>query len=193
MKQYPLGRLGKDIRHLADKHERGIRSQRKIGNADLQLIILILLEEKPRHGYEIIKALEEHSRGFYSPSPGMVYPILTYLEELGYTKIEIQGPKKLYHLTEIGLEQLNTNRENTVFMLAKLALMGQKMEHFQKIADTEMGIESTEPAALELAKARHELKMALMEKMNATAAEQQRLSQILQQATQQIRLIKGDK
>ncbi len=193
MKQHPLGRLGKDIRHLADKHERGIRSQRKIGNADLQLIILILLEEKPRHGYEIIKALEEHSRGFYSPSPGMVYPILTYLEELGYAKVEIQGPKKLYHLTEIGLEQLNTNRENTVFMLAKLALMGQKMEHFQKIADTEMGIESMEPAALELAKARHELKMALMEKMNATAAEQQRLSQILQQATQQIRLIKGDK
>ena len=60
---------------------RGFGMGRKLASADLQLLILGLLAEKPRHGYEIIKALDELSRGFYAPSPGMVYPALTYVEE----------------------------------------------------------------------------------------------------------------
>src|SRR5512144_1736182 len=67
----------------------GFRSGRKLGADHLQLVILALLEEKPRHGYEIIKALEERSGGFYSPSPGTIYPALTYLEELGYASVEV--------------------------------------------------------------------------------------------------------
>ena len=51
-----------------------------LASGDLQLIVLALLQEKPRHGYEIIKALEEHSSGLYTPSPGVVYPALTYLQ-----------------------------------------------------------------------------------------------------------------
>src|SRR5271170_7225034 len=62
----------------------GFTSGRKFAAADLQLLILALLAEKPSHGYEIIKALDERSGGFYSPSPGMVYPALTYLEEIGH-------------------------------------------------------------------------------------------------------------
>src|SRR5688572_29640957 len=58
------------------------RTGRKLASADLQLLILALLAEKPRHGYELIKAFEERSSGFYTPSPGMIYPALTYLEEL---------------------------------------------------------------------------------------------------------------
>ncbi len=56
---------------------------RKLASVDLQLLILALLSDKPRHGYEIIKALDERSKGFYAPSPGMVYPALTYLEKSG--------------------------------------------------------------------------------------------------------------
>ncbi len=67
---------------------RGFGMGRKLGSADLQLLILRLLDEKPSHGYEIIKALDEHSNGFYVPSPGMVYPALTYLEELGFATVE---------------------------------------------------------------------------------------------------------
>ena len=55
---------------------------RKLASVDLQLLILSLLSEKPSHGYEIIKALDARSKGFYVPSPGMVYPALTYLEAL---------------------------------------------------------------------------------------------------------------
>src|SRR6202158_3229989 len=74
---------------------RGFFGGRKLGSGELQLVILALLEERPRHGYEIIKALEETSKGFYAPSPGMVYPALTYLEEVGYATVEAEGSKKL--------------------------------------------------------------------------------------------------
>src|SRR5579862_6277310 len=84
----------------------GFRTGRKLGAADLQLIILALLKEKPRHGYEIIKALEERSAGFYVPSPGMVYPALTYLEETGHAVVESDGSKKLYRITETGETRL---------------------------------------------------------------------------------------
>src|ERR1700759_2483615 len=60
------------------------RAARMLASGDLQLILLALLSENPRHGYEIIKQIEEHSSGGYTPSPGMVYPALTYLEEMGY-------------------------------------------------------------------------------------------------------------
>src|SRR5580698_5224904 len=66
----------------------GFRTGRKFASADLHLLILALLEDKPRHGYELIKALEERSGGFYSPSPGMIYPALTYLEEIGHATVE---------------------------------------------------------------------------------------------------------
>lgn len=65
---------------------------RKLASVDLQLLILGLLAEKPRHGYEIIKALDERSKGFYIPSPGMVYPALTYLEESGMPQSRSTAP-----------------------------------------------------------------------------------------------------
>ena len=89
---------------------RGFFGGRKLGSGELQLVILALLEERPRHGYEIIKALEDTSKGFYAPSPGMVYPALTYLEEVGYATVEAEGSKKLYRITDAGLAQLNENR-----------------------------------------------------------------------------------
>ncbi|CCN02736.1 conserved hypothetical protein, partial [Bordetella bronchiseptica Bbr77] len=63
------------------------RRGRKFSADDLQLMILALLEEGPSHGYELIKALGARSRGFYTPSPGMVYPTLTWLEEAGHATV----------------------------------------------------------------------------------------------------------
>src|ERR1700746_2103634 len=74
----------------------------QVGGDDLQLVILALLADKPYHGYEIIKALEERSGGFYSPSPGMIYPALTYLEEVGFARVGAGGTKKLYSITAPG-------------------------------------------------------------------------------------------
>src|ERR1700759_4367785 len=85
---------------------RGFGMGRKLGSGDLQLLILKLLDEKSRYGYEIIKELDERSKGFYVPSPGMVYPALTYLEEIGHATVAADGARKLYNITEAGQEHL---------------------------------------------------------------------------------------
>src|SRR5271155_2979408 len=85
---------------------RGLLRGRKIGSDDLQLLLLLLLSERPSHGYELIKALEQRSAGFYTPSPGMVYPALTYLEELLYTTVTVDGTRKLYHIAPEGCAYL---------------------------------------------------------------------------------------
>jgi DNA-binding PadR family transcriptional regulator len=84
------------------RHHRG-RGGRIFEQGDLKYVILRLLEEKPRHGYEIIKELEDRFGGAYSPSPGTVYPTLTMLEDLGYAKVAPDdGGRKVYHITPEG-------------------------------------------------------------------------------------------
>ena len=88
------------------RHHRG-RMGRIFEQGDLKYVILRLLEEKPRHGYEIIKELEEKFGGAYSPSPGTVYPTLTMLEDLGYAKAATdEGGRKIYEITPEGAAYL---------------------------------------------------------------------------------------
>ena len=79
-----------------------LRGGKMLADGDLRLIVLALLDEGPRHGYDIIKALEEKSGGLYSPSPGVVYPTLTYLEEAGYATASTDGNKRVYTITDAG-------------------------------------------------------------------------------------------
>jgi DNA-binding PadR family transcriptional regulator len=98
-------------------HRRG-RGGRMFEQGDLKLVILRLLEEKPRHGYEIIKELETRSAGAYSPSPGTVYPTLTLLEDMGYARaVPEEGGKKIYEITDEGRKHLadNSTTVNDVF------------------------------------------------------------------------------
>ena len=71
-------------------------------SGEVKFVILRLLKEKPRHGYEIIKALEEKLAGCYTPSPGTVYPTLQLLEDQGYVRVVEQDGKKVYHITPEG-------------------------------------------------------------------------------------------
>ena len=112
--------------------DEGFRRGRKLGSADLQLLLLHLLAEKPSHGYELIKGLEERSSGYYVPSPGMIYPALTYLEELGYARVEAEGAKKLYHPTEEGRRHLEQNREAVDSILVQLERIGRKMAQMRQ-------------------------------------------------------------
>jgi DNA-binding PadR family transcriptional regulator len=94
------------------------RGGRMFEQGDLKLVILRLLEEKPRHGYEIIKELEGRSGGAYSPSPGTVYPTLTMLEDMGYAKaVPEEGGKKIYEITDEGRKNLaeHSGAVNDVF------------------------------------------------------------------------------
>ena len=76
--------------------------QRLFERGDLKYVILELLSEKPRHGYEIIRALEERFGGFYAPSPGAVYPTLEMLADLDYVTVAEQDGKKVYSITDQG-------------------------------------------------------------------------------------------
>src|SRR5579863_2576903 len=87
------GRFGGWFAEGGELGGRGFGMGRKLASADLQLLILGLLADKPRHGYEIIKSLDGLSKGFYAPSPGMVYPALTYLEEIGHATVETEGTR----------------------------------------------------------------------------------------------------
>jgi DNA-binding PadR family transcriptional regulator len=95
---------------------------RPFDHGDLRLLILYLISEKPRHGYEVIKAIEEMAGGAYSPSPGVVYPTLTMLEELGYVSVTAaEGGKKLHAITVQGADFLAQNREVVAAILGRAA------------------------------------------------------------------------
>lgn len=78
---------------------------------DLKYVILDLLKDKPSHGYEIIRALEERFYGFYTPSAGSVYPTLQLLEDMGYVGSAEQDGKKIYTITEEGRKFLKERKE----------------------------------------------------------------------------------
>ncbi len=90
----------------------GPRRGRVFEKGDLKYVILDLLKDKPSHGYEVIRALEERFRGFYSPSPGSVYPTLQLLEDLGYVTATQQNGKKVYEITDEGQQFLEENRRS---------------------------------------------------------------------------------
>ncbi len=87
------------------------RPERPLVQGDLRWLVLHLIAAQPRHGYEIIKAIEELMHGHYTPSPGVIYPTLTYLEETNVISSEAQGSKKLYSITEEGAKSLEENAE----------------------------------------------------------------------------------
>jgi DNA-binding PadR family transcriptional regulator len=168
----------------------GFRTGRKLAAADLQLLILALLAEKPSHGYELIKELEERSGGFYSPSPGMIYPALTYLEEIGHATVEAEGTKKLYRITDDGRRNLDQNRAVADAMLNELERIGGKMERVRRVFTGQESPGGDEDDAFhrsdELRDARRTLKMALHQKRRCSAEEARRIAEILTRAAADI-------
>jgi len=94
---------------------------RVFDQGDLRFVILKLIADKPSHGYEIIKAIEEKVAGSYSPSPGVVYPTLTLLEEMGYAKVSETDGKKLYSITPEGAAMLAANEATVAALFARMA------------------------------------------------------------------------
>ncbi|WP_406953056.1 helix-turn-helix transcriptional regulator [Paraburkholderia guartelaensis] len=163
----------------------GFGRGRKFTSEDLQLMLLVLLAERPSHGYELIKALDARSNGFYSPSPGMVYPALTYLEELGYVSVTLEGNRKRYELSPEGRTYLEANRERADLILAKLTHFGRKMEVMRRAMAGEDPAEGS-AWVRELIEARRALKRALLRRTDAAPEEQRRIAAILARATQEI-------
>ena len=99
---------------------------RMLAQGDLRLIALALIEAQPRHGYDIIKVLEEKTAGLYAPSPGVVYPTLTFLEDVGYLTSQPEGAKKLYVITAEGSAHLADNRAIADAVLDRLTAFGER-------------------------------------------------------------------
>ena len=97
---------------------------RLFASGDLRFLLLELIAEKPRHGYELIKAIEEKLGGAYSPSPGIIYPMLTLLEETGLATVIEEGTRKLYSITDEGRKSLEENHAAVEAILERMAAVG---------------------------------------------------------------------
>lgn len=105
---------------------RGGRRGRIFDHGELRYVLLHLIAEKPRHGYELIKAIEEQFGGMYSPSPGVIYPTLTLLEELGYLRPETtDGARKLYSITPEGTAFMDANRTLVDTIIGRMTAAGK--------------------------------------------------------------------
>lgn len=101
----------------------GGRGGRIFGHGGLRFVLLQLIADKPAHGYELIKAIEDRLGGSYAPSPGIVYPSLTLLEELGHLSVDAaegSSNRKRYSITDSGREFLEANRTLTDELMARM-------------------------------------------------------------------------
>jgi DNA-binding PadR family transcriptional regulator len=89
---------------------------------ELRLVLLSLIAEKPRHGYDLIKEIEERSGGTYTPSPGVIYPTLTMLQDMGHiVESDAAGTRKVYAATQEGTAHLAQNKEHADELIARMA------------------------------------------------------------------------
>jgi DNA-binding PadR family transcriptional regulator len=161
---------------------------RFVGDGELRLIVLSLIAENPRHGYEIIKTLGERSGGFYSPSPGVIYPTLTFLEEAGHAVSSPDGNKKTYAITDAGRAFLEENRIEADAILSRIEWIGARLAQARHFFERgEDARDSDMPGVVpELNAARRAIKAALAAKLGSSAEEQHRIAELLLKAAKEI-------
>ena len=160
---------------------------RMLAQGDLRLIMLALIAEQPRHGYEIIKLIEERTEGWYSPSPGIVYPTLTYLEEAGHLNAQTEGARKLYTITGDGRAHLQENRAFVDGVLDRLAAVGERYERMRRLADDEAG-ERTGPKLPPLVRAALDnLRAIAGERLGRDAEAEAKIVEVLARAAAEVR------
>lgn len=147
---------------------------RVFGPGDLRLVLLALIQEKPRHGYELIKELEQKFGGGYAPSPGSIYPTLTLLEELGHVRaVTSEGTKRLFEITAEGEAYLRENH----------AALHSAMARMDMVARAVAG----ETPPLDLHHAMHTLKASLQfHRGSWDAKETERVRTIIERAAEAI-------
>lgn len=169
----PRGMFGGDGGSMGGRggFGRGGGGGRMFGPGDLRLLLLSLIEEKQRHGYELIKDLETKFGGAYAPSPGSVYPTLTLLEELGHVRAATtEGSKRLFEITDEGRRYLRENE-------AMLTSIRKRMA---------MAVRANEMPPRDIHFAMHTLKAALMFHRGWSDEETERVRRILEAAAEEI-------
>lgn len=114
------GHLREHVRAERGRH-RGARIGRLLEHGDLRFVILAMVAEKPRHGYEVMRELEDRTGGAYRPSPGVIYPTFSLLEDEGFVRpIGDEGGRKAYEITPAGKEALEKNKVSVDAIFARL-------------------------------------------------------------------------
>jgi DNA-binding PadR family transcriptional regulator len=170
------------------------RIGRMLAGGDLRLVALYLIDQQPRHGYDLIKAIEEKTAGFYAPSPGTIYPALTFLEEAGYVTSSAEGNKRSYTITEAGRAHLADNRAAVEATLDYLGRVGRRMaEMKEKVGAFDESLKSGMRADRDIPDvdpavnaARRRLKAAIAGGLGRGEDAQRRLAGILDRAAAEI-------
>lgn len=110
----------------------GPRGRGRLGADQLRLVLLKLIADEPRHGYDLIRAIEELTGGAYAPSAGMVYPTLSLLEEMGHIAAQSEGAKKIYAITDAGKADLDANAASVTEILSRLTALGQRQKEAER-------------------------------------------------------------
>ncbi len=120
--------------HHGKRHPRGRHRGRLFDYGELRLLLLAMIAERPRHGYELIKEISERFGGAYSPSPGVIYPTLSWLDDMGYAAIEPEASgKKLYRITPEGEAFLVANRTAADELLSRIAAVAEGSGHLPEL------------------------------------------------------------
>jgi DNA-binding PadR family transcriptional regulator len=105
------------------------RSRRMFDGGELRLVLLKLIADEPRHGYDLIREIETLTGGAYAPSPGVVYPTLTMLDEMDFiAQQQSEGAKKAFAITDAGEAELDANKEQVEALIARLAAVGEERQ-----------------------------------------------------------------
>lgn len=184
---------------LKDNHKDSIRrrssdliSGRKFNADELELMLLWFLGDTPAHGYELIKRFDTLSEGYYSPSPGVLYPALGRLETQGYLHVEQAGRRKDYRLTHIGQAYSDANAHRTQQLFAILKHAAKKMVWMNHAADNVLAATDATGWLPEFVQTRKALQAALLKQSDAGHDDQRRVIAILQQAIAEILNITPD-
>jgi len=175
-----FGGFGFGGRHGGGMNPDDMRAGRMLAQGDLRLIALSFIAQEPRHGYEIIKLVEEKTADWYSPSPGIVYPTLTYLEEAGYVTASTEGSKKLYAITDDGRAYLEANRDVVDTVLDRLTALGERINRWRRAERGERGNRRTLPPLVEAAF--DHLRETVSKRLEGDAEAEARLVEILARA-----------
>lgn len=109
---------------------RGRRARRMFESGELRLVLLKLIADEPRHGYDLIRAIEEITGGEYAPSPGVVYPTLTLLQDMGFIEEAAgEGPRKPFQATDEGRAHLEERAEEVEALFERLRELAPREEH----------------------------------------------------------------
>lgn len=175
------GRGGDDAGH---RDRPSFLRGRKFGADELQILVLTLLKEQASYGYELIKTLTEKSGGFYTPSPGVIYPALTYLEDVGYVTVQQEGNRKRYAINQQGEAWLAENQAVAEALIAKLALFARQSDTVNQAMS-----EHRQPFEPALMQAIHQLRTQLHHYHGSDAETQQQVAVILQQTLDQLKSV----